>query len=84
MDATGSPTNLSFALRAGDTNNANTCDVVDFGVLINAYGSSAAAVGSDCDLNADFNCDGAVAVLNFGLRVNNYGAEGDNQAFRSE
>ena len=79
IDATGSNvTNLQFFLPTGDANNDNACDVVDFGILVNAYGSKFNDGTGNYDPTADFNCDGRVDVLDFGLLVNNYGALGDN------
>ena len=71
---TGSP-NLSIFLPAGDANDDNFCDVLDFGTMVNAYGTKQG--DANYDSSADFNCDGAVDVLDFGLIVNNYGSVGD-------
>ena len=76
-DATlGGATNLAFALRGGDANHDNRVDVLDFGILVNAYGSLQSDPNSGYDATADFNCDGSVDVLDFGLLVNNYGTSG--------
>ena len=72
-----SVTGLSLLLRAGDANNDNSVDVLDFGVLVNAYGTDSAVANGGYDPNADFNGDGRVDVLDFGLLVNNYGTFGD-------
>ena len=66
-------------LPAGDANGDNRVNVLDFGILVNAYGSGAAVSGSDYDAAADFNFDGAVDVLDFGLLVNEYGNSGPEQ-----
>ena len=63
-------------LGAGDSDNNNTVNVLDFGNLVNAYGSNATVAGSGYDASADFNYDGAVDVLDFGILVNSYGANG--------
>ena len=77
VDATtGDVSGVGVTLPAGDANGDNRVDVLDFGALVNAYGSSASVSGSSYDATADFNCDGLVDVLDFGLLVNNYGAAG--------
>ena len=63
-------------LPAGDANSDNACDVLDFGALVNAYGTSGAVANSGYDPTADFNFDGSDDVLDFGLLVNNYGTVG--------
>ena len=61
---------------AGDANNDNSVDVLDFGVLVNAYGSKVSDPAASYDPTADFNGDGTVDVLDFGLLVNSYGDRG--------
>ena len=73
----GNVSNFSVTLEPGDMNGDNTCDVLDFGILVNAYGSDASNPLSGYDPNADVNYDGRVDVLDFGLLVNNYGTQGD-------
>ena len=68
--------NVTTTLLAGDADNSNTCDVLDFGILVNAYGSLLSDPTSGYDPQADFNNDGAVDVLDFGLLVNVYGQSG--------
>ena len=63
-------------LPNGDANNDNRVDVLDFGVLVNAYGGNAAVPISGYNPSSDFNYDGSVDVLDFGLLVNNYGNVG--------
>ena len=72
----GSATLNDALLPAGDADNSNTVDVLDFGILVNAYGSDSAVSGSGYDPTADFNYDGKVDVLDFGLLVNSYGSVG--------
>ena len=74
----GTATLPDTLLPAGDANGDNSADVLDFGTLVNAYGSDAAVSGSGYDATADFNFDGLVDVLDFGLLVNEYGTMGDN------
>ena len=76
VNAAGNVTGVSLFLPGGDANNDNAVDVLDFGVLVNAYGTNSAIVGSAYDARADFNCDGLVDVLDFGLLVNSYGLTG--------
>ena len=76
-DATGgNVTGIAATLPAGDANGDNACDVLDFGILVNAYGSAKSVLTSGYDASADFNGDGLVDVLDFGLLVNNYGSSG--------
>ena len=70
-------TNLpDVLLPGGDADGSNSVDVLDFGILVNAYGSTASDPASGYDPTSDFNFDGAVDVLDFGLLVNNYGSSG--------
>ena len=73
-----SQSGLTVTLSAGDANDDNAVDVLDFGALINAYGSQYDPNNamSGYDATADFNDDGVVDVLDFGLLVNNYGTTG--------
>ena len=73
----GSASNLNATLTAGDANNDNSVDVLDFGILVNAYGGQIGAANSDYDYAADFNADGKIDVQDFGLLVNSYGSVGD-------
>ena len=74
----GGPFTLpDVTLPGGDANNDNRVDVLDFGVLVNSYGSAASDPTSGYDATADFNNDGQDDVLDFGILVNNYGATGD-------
>ena len=75
--AHGPVSGLNVTLPAGDANGDNACDVLDFGILVNAYGSLQSDPASGYDVTADFSGDGSVDVLDFGLLVNNYGAAGD-------
>ena len=77
VDATGgNVSGITATLPGGDADNNNTVDVLDFGVLVNAYGTDSKVTGSGYDNHADFNDDGVVDVLDFGILVNNYGAIG--------
>ena len=68
-------------LPTGDADNSNSCDVLDFGILVNAYGSGRGFPfnpNNPYDPAPDFNYDGVVDVLDFGLLVNEYGFKGAN------
>ena len=73
----GQDAKVGISLPGGDADGNNTVDILDFGFLVNAYGSDVRVSGSGYDANADFNFDGTVDVLDFGILVNNYGAVGD-------
>ena len=79
VDASGGgASGITVTLPAADANNDNFCDATDFGVLVSAYNTDSAIVGSGYDPAADFNCDGAVDATDFGLLVGNYNTAGDN------
>ena len=61
----------NVTLPAGDADNNNAVNVLDFGILVNAYGDP-----SSYDPTADFNFDGAVDMTDFGLLVMEYGKKG--------
>ena len=78
VDATnGDVLGVTATLKAGDTNNDNSVDIADFGVLVNAYNGDANIPGSGYDPAADFNYDGVVDIADFGILVNNYNLSGD-------
>ena len=70
--------NAQVTLPTGDANNDNSVDSSDFGLLIGAYGSSSAIIGSGYDPNIDFNGDGIIDSTDFGLLIGNFGSVGDN------
>ena len=63
-------------LPASDSDDSNTVDIMDFGNLVNAYGSVESDPDSGYDPTTDFNFDGSVDVLDFGLLVGEYGKNG--------
>ena len=63
-------------IAGGDANNDNAVDVLDFGLLVNAYSSNSSNPTTGYDKSADFNYDGLVDVLDFGILVNHYGEYG--------
>ena len=76
VDTTGgNVTGVNATLPGGDANNDNRVDVLDFGILVNAYGTALSA-NNGYDPMADFNVDGSDDVLDFGVLVNNYGSVG--------
>ena len=78
LDTTGGDVaGVTALLRAGDANNDNLVDIIDFGVLVAAYNSDVGTPGSGYDFRADFNGDGFVDATDFGLLVGNYGTSGD-------
>ena len=66
---------ITVTLIPGDINGDNRVDVLDFGLMVNDYGSVKG--DPNYDPCADFNNDGAIDVLDFGDLVNNYGEVGD-------
>ena len=75
LSAAGAP-NINALLPGGDADNNNVVDIVDFGILVNAYGSDSSLTSSGYDSRADFNSDGIVDIADFGILVNNYGRAG--------
>ncbi len=60
-------------MRAGDTNNDNIANIVDFNILKAMFGSAC----NPCqDPRPDFNSDSTVSVLDFNLLKINFGAGG--------
>ena len=62
-------------LRAGDANNDNKVNIVDFSMLATTFGKSAGDAGYDD--RADFNGDGKVNIVDFSLLASNFGTTGD-------
>ena len=71
----GDVSGLNAILEPGDANNDNACDVLDFGILVNAYGAKSSDPGYDAA--CDFNGDNRVDIVDFGILVNAYGSQGD-------
>ncbi|MFL5731953.1 MAG: dockerin type I domain-containing protein [Chloroflexia bacterium] len=61
-------------MRAGDCNNDNVVNAVDFAILKSTFGKSAGQVGYDD--RAEFNGDGVVNVVDFALQRENFGHDG--------
>ena len=73
----GGLTGATVSLPGGDADNNNTVDIADFGLLVNAYGTSQSDGSGSYDSRTDFNNDGTIDIADFGILVNNYGAQGD-------
>ena len=71
----GYPT-ATMKLPAGDTNNDNSVDSSDFGVLIGAFNSDVTIGGYD--YRADLNQDGTVDSSDFGLLIGEFNNTGAN------
>ena len=72
----GGSASLTAKLLAGDSNNDNSVDNADFGLLIGAYGGDITLPGSGYDATADFNGDGSVDSTDFGLLIENFNLTG--------
>jgi hypothetical protein len=73
--AGASSTSIEMGLmRAGDANNDNTVDVLDFNILKGTFGLSLSNPGYDA--SADFTGDNVVDVLDFNLLKGNFGQSG--------
>jgi hypothetical protein len=65
---------LAFSLRPGDINNDNTINILDLGLLADAFGSIASSAKWNPD--ADLNGDGKVDILDLGLLADSFGKSG--------
>ena len=72
----GNASNISAFLPAGDSNNDNSVDSSDFGILIGAFNTSASVPGSGYDPGADLNGDGLVDSTDFGLLIGEFNTVG--------
>ena len=61
-------------ILAGDANNNDIVNVIDFHILKMTFGKSSGDTGFD--RRADFNDNGAVNILDFNLIKGNFGQEG--------
>jgi hypothetical protein len=71
QDAAG----LTATLRVGDANNDNRVDILDLGMLADAFNATPAS--PHWNANADFNGDGKVDITDLGLLANNFNTHGD-------
>ena len=76
VDLTTTNPSQTVFMRGGDADNNNVVDIGDWGIFINAYGSSASMPGSGYDERADFTCDGVVDIGDFGVFQNESGSGG--------
>ncbi len=76
--STASPTNVgAVPLRLGDGNRDGSVDSSDFTLLIGAFNSDAATVGSGYDPIADFNADGSVDSSDFTILIGEFNQTSD-------
>jgi PKD repeat protein len=74
--ASGTTTPVDFGtLREGDVDNNDTVNIIDFGLLADAFGSVSGA--ANWDDRCDFNRDGVVNIMDFGLLSDNFGQSGE-------
>ena len=76
IDTNAGAASFGVTLPGGDANNDNTVDPTDFGILVDAYDTSASVAGSGYDARADFNGDGVVDNSDFGILIGNYNLTG--------
>ena len=75
IPATASTTHLEIGqLKAGDINNDNMIDIVDFNFLKNSFGRQTSDPGYNP--NAEFTCDGIVNIRDANLLRANFGTTG--------
>ena len=76
LTLSGAPSNQAeFGLQtAGDANNDNVINVLDFNIMKNTFGKSLGATGYD--RRGDLNNDDVVNVLDFNLQKGNFGQSG--------
>jgi cysteine-rich repeat protein len=65
-------------LRAGDADNDNCVELVDFSVLVTTFGLCSGDTGFD--QRADFDLSGCVVLIDFSLLATNFSACGDEPA----
>ncbi|MEL6627184.1 MAG: 5'-nucleotidase C-terminal domain-containing protein [Bacteroidota bacterium] len=70
----GSNTASVGELRAGDANNDNLVNLVDFSILASTFGQAQGSIGYN--ENADFNGDLSVVLVDFSLLVTNFNTLG--------
>jgi hypothetical protein len=76
VDASGGDVSgVTATLLTGDVNNDNKVDIIDLGVLADAFNST--PTGSQWNANADLNGDDKVNILDLGLLADNFGKQGD-------
>ena len=72
VDTTVTKSGLALTLPAGDSNNDNSVDSSDFGVLIGAFNTDKSITGSGYDASVDFNYDGLIDSSDFGLLIGEF------------
>jgi alpha-tubulin suppressor-like RCC1 family protein len=71
----GDVSGLEVALWAGDVNNDNRVDILDLGLLADAFNTTPAS--PKWNAQADLNCDGMVNLLDLGILADSFGKQGD-------
>jgi hypothetical protein len=71
----GDVTGLSLTLVAGDINNDNSVNILDLGLLADAFNST--PTDPNWNANADLNADGQVDITDLGLLADGFGRKGD-------
>jgi hypothetical protein len=66
---------VTATLSPGDVNHDNQVDIIDLGLLADAFGTTPASPRWNAD--ADLNGDGSVDILDLGLLADNFGKSGD-------
>jgi hypothetical protein len=76
VDASGGDvTGVNVTLLPGDINNDNRVNIIDLGLLADAFGSTSSS--PKWNANADLNCDGRVDIVDLGLLADGFGKIGD-------
>jgi subtilisin family serine protease len=71
----GSVSGVTATLLPGDDNDDNRVNLLDLGILADAFNTTPAA--SNWNANADFNCDGKVDIADLGILASSFNSAGD-------
>jgi hypothetical protein len=71
----GAVSGVTAAMRPGDDNDDNHVNIIDLGILADAFNTTPAA--ANWNANADFNCDGKVDIADLGILAGNFNQSGD-------
>jgi hypothetical protein len=71
----GDVSGLSLTQLPGDINGDNKVDILDLGLLADAFNTD--PTSPNWNVNADLNCDGKVNILDLGLLADSFGKNGD-------
>jgi hypothetical protein len=75
VNVTGNLSGVTATLRTGDVNGDNRVDILDLGLLSDAFNTRIGQSGFNA--NADLNGDKTVDILDLGLLADNFGQVGD-------